>query len=68
MKLSLISKIWMKVVFEYKAKIMPIKEGMQWVDFVDMLTQEFGIRAWNVCLILKNKSLEYVYIKSNKSI
>jgi hypothetical protein len=39
----------MKVVYEYKAKIMPIREGMQWVDFVDMLTQEFGIRAWNVC-------------------
>lgn len=48
--LSLLShiQIWMKVVYEYKAKIMPIKEGMQWVDFVDMLTQEFGIRAWNV--------------------
>lgn len=55
-------KIWMKVVYEYKAKIMPIKEGMQWVDFVDMLTQEFGIRAWNALLLNTTLAKEEIKI------
>lgn len=55
-------KIWMKVVYEYKAKIMPIKEGMQWVDFIEMLTTEFGIRAWNALLLNTTLAKEEIKI------
>lgn len=39
-------KIWMKAIYEYKAKMLPMKENMQWNEFVQMIITEFGIDSW----------------------
>lgn len=48
--------LWLKIMYEYNCKIVPVREGITFADLEEVIRQEFTLKEWEVRLALLHLS------------